>query len=132
MLRTFDPNDMFSGMSTGPDQEFLDSITPDVMKCLNNAGFFSRLDDLLCPKDRSIPVEGCRGDYRWSESILRESGFDSQELTEVLDVLGSQGACCDCEVLYNVAESSRLKAQYWQQQAQSGEVRAKHDPSRPG
>ena len=39
--------------------------------------------------------------------------MDSDEIADVLAVLQSRGACCDCEVLYNVAEESRLKARYW-------------------
>jgi hypothetical protein len=41
-------------------------------------------------------------------------------------VLRAQGACCDCEVLYNVAESSRLKAEYWKRQAHGTEAKPKH------
>ena len=37
----------------------------------------------------------------------------SDDVDDILAVLTSRGACCDCEVLYNVAEESRLKAQYW-------------------
>jgi len=39
--------------------------------------------------------------------------MNGEDVRDVLDVLRSQGACCDCEVLYNVAENSRLKARYW-------------------
>lgn len=28
-------------------------------------------------------------------------------------VFMSMGGYCDCEILFNVAESSRLKAEYW-------------------
>ena len=39
--------------------------------------------------------------------------LDTTAMEEVFDVLRSQGGFCDCEVLYNVSESSRLKATYW-------------------
>jgi hypothetical protein len=29
-----------------------------------------------------------------------------------------QGGFCDCEILYNVAEQSRLKAEYWMAKAE--------------
>jgi Protein of unknown function (DUF2695) len=45
-----------------------------------------------------------------SESVLRTAGFDSEEMADIFDVLRSKGGCCDCEILYNVAESSRLKS----------------------
>jgi len=31
----------------------------------------------------------------------------------VIEVLNANGASCDCEVLYNVAEESRFKSEYW-------------------
>jgi len=105
-------------MEDAPEREVIASITPDVMKCVNRVLLFERLDDLLCPKDDSKPGESCRHDFRLSESLLRASGFvESSDMSEILNVLKSLGACCDCEVLYNVAESSRLKARYWQNRA---------------
>lgn len=99
---------MFTRVEAGPDHALVASITPDVMKCLGRSGFFERLDDLPCPKDGSRPREGCCGDSKLSESILRASGFDSSDLTDIVNVLRSQGGCWDCEILYKVAESSRL------------------------
>jgi hypothetical protein len=101
---------MFTCMEAEPDQELISSITPDVMTCLERSGFFRKLDDLLRPEDYSQPHADCSGDYQLSKSILPAAGFDSADLTDIFNVLRSQGGCCDCEILYNVAESSRLKA----------------------
>lgn len=100
-------------MEVDPDDELITLITPDVMKCLDYENFFGKLDDLLCPKDRTGTSEECRGDHRLSESILYAAGFDSSESSDILSVLRSKGGSCDCEILYNVVKSSRLKAEYW-------------------
>ena len=116
----------FTCVETDPDHDLISSITPDVMTCLERSGLFRKLDDLLCPEGRSQPRANCSGDYQLSKSILQAAGFDSSELTDIFGVLGSQGGCCDCEILYNVAESSRLKADYWRDRAKGLNARGKH------
>ena len=37
----------------------------------------------------------------------------SEEIADVLAVMRFKGGRCDCEILYNVGEESRLKAEYW-------------------
>ncbi len=49
--------------------------------------------------------------------ILNDRGFDSDAAGEVLQVLQLRGAHCDCEILFNVAEDSRLKSGYWKSRA---------------
>jgi Protein of unknown function (DUF2695) len=120
---------MFACM-TDPHHDLILSITPDVMTCLERSGFFHKLDDLLCAEDQSQPRTDCAGDYQLSERILRADGFDSTELADIFGVLRSQGGCCDCEILYNVVESNRLKAAYWRNQAKGLDARAKHASSR--
>lgn len=109
---------MFDYMETDADNEFIDSIAPDVMSCLVRSRFFEKLDVLLCPSDDSRKRGGCRGDYRLAESVLLELGFKVTDLDDVYRVLRSEGACCDCEILYNVAASSRLKSEYWRSRAE--------------
>jgi len=122
----------FTCMETDPDHDLISSITPDVMTCLERS-LFRKRDDLLCPEHPSQSRADCSGDYQLSKSILQAAGFDSSELTDIFGVLGSQGGGCDCEILYNVAESSRLKSEYWRNRAKGLEVHAKHVPhSRPG
>jgi hypothetical protein len=116
---------MVSPMDVGPDSDLIASITPDVMTCFRRSHFFERLDDVLCPKGDSGQREVCDGDCKISERILEAAGFDSDDLKDMFGVLRAQGACCDCEVLYNLAESNRLKAEYWKRQAHDAEAKPK-------
>jgi hypothetical protein len=103
-------------MDDDSHNDLVSSITPFVMNCLRRSQFFERLDDLLCPKEGSTPRD-CNGDYALSEPILKEAGYYSEAVQDIFDVLRSQGSCCDCEILYSVAETSRLKANYWRSRA---------------
>lgn len=103
-------------MAADKENDYIPSITPDVMKCLDRTEFFRKLDDSLCPAADAPPKE-CSHTYATSEAILRESGFDKDDIEDIVAVLQSLGGCCDCEILYNVAESSRLKANYWRNRA---------------
>ena len=116
-------------MSDDKNDEFLDSITPDVMKCLDRARFFDKLDDLLCPRQSEKAPQSCSGNFELSISVLRASGFDESDLDDIFAVLRSRGGFCDCEILYNVSETNRLKVRHWQEQAnQLGESK-KHQHS---
>jgi Protein of unknown function (DUF2695) len=54
------------------------------------------------------------------------------DLDDIFAVLQSKGGFCDCEVLYNVAETSRLKAKYWRSQVAGETEKTPHTPhSRP-
>jgi len=119
-------------MGSTSDDNLISSISPDVMKCLGRCGFFEKLDWLLSPEDDSIPAQGCDGTYKLCESILIAAGFERAELDDIFAVLQSKGGFCDCEVLYNVAETSRLKANYWRGRATGQTTHARHKPySRP-
>jgi uncharacterized protein DUF2695 len=56
------------------------------------------------------PSDGFFYRDKLSESILAAAGFERAEVDNIFAMLQSKGGCCDCEVLYNVAETSRLKA----------------------
>jgi hypothetical protein len=99
------------------DEEFLKSIAPNVLGVLEKKGFFTRLDDLFCPVDPLADRAKCGHSFDISFSILRDLGMDSDDLDDVLGVLRFGGACCDCEVLYNVADESRLKSEHWKASA---------------
>ena len=99
------------------DSELIADITPDVMRCLSGAGVFKALDDVLCPADGSHPRRPCHGDYRHSRAVLLARGFGEHELFDVFHVLMARGGYCDCEILYNAVEESRLKAEYWRARA---------------
>ena len=123
---------MFAHMEPASDDDLISSIAPDVMKCLGRCGFFEKLDGLLSPEDNPIPAQGCDGTHKLSESILIAAGFDRAELDDIFAVLQSKGGFCDCELLYNVAETSRLKAHYWRARAAGQTAHEPHKPhSRP-
>jgi len=113
---------------TPADDEFISSIASNVMKCLASSFYFEKLDDLLSPEDNSGASENCDGTYRLSESILQSSAFEQDDLSDIFAVLQSKGACCDCEVLYNVAEKSRLKAKYWRSRGAGQRTEGTHEP----
>jgi Protein of unknown function (DUF2695) len=100
-----------------PDAELIADIGPDVMRCVSGARVFEALDDLLCPADASRPRQRCHGDYRHARAVLLARGFRAGELFDVFHVLMARGGYCDCEILYNAAEASRLKAEYWRARA---------------
>ena len=100
-----------------PDSELIAEITPDVMRCLVGASVFEVLDDVLCPADQSKVRQRCHGDYRHARGVLRARGFRANEEFDVFHVLMARGGYCDCEILYNAVEESRLKAEYWQARA---------------
>jgi hypothetical protein len=100
-----------------PDNELVDPIAPYVMRKLTSVGFFEKLDDQLCPSGNNASPGHCQGRYEISEPLLRSLGFDDEERNEIFQVLQSKGGFCDCEILYNVVETNRLKANYWKARA---------------
>ncbi len=93
------------------------SIAPDVLAALEKSGAFSPLDDLMAREDELAGAEPCQGDFRLLKRVLAEKGFGKHgEIDEIFDichVMMFHGAFCDCEVLFNVVETSRLKSRYW-------------------
>jgi len=110
-----------------PDEEFIASIASDVMSCLTSVRFFGALDDMLCPANQESSRATCGGDFKNSKSALQRCGVDESDFSDVFHVLMSKGGFCDCEVLYNVAENSRLGAEYWRAR---GDNRVPYDPHR--
>src|ERR1039457_4270672 len=96
-----------------PDEELITSIAPDVLRSLRERGFFAALDDVLCPLNDNSQPHPCTGDFREAKQALQVCGFPESDLSDVSHVFMEQGAFCDCEILYNAAEESRLKAQHW-------------------
>ena len=86
------------------------------MRALARRGFFDALDSQLCQADPDRGPIVCAHNFDVSKSILKSLGFPDD--VGIIEVLEHLGACCDCEVLYNVAEDSRLKAKYWRAQIQ--------------
>jgi hypothetical protein len=96
-----------------PDQELISAIKPGVLTTLKACGFFTALDELLYPKDASPDVRECSGDFRHSKHVLGKCGIAPPDWSDVFHVLMDEGAFCDCEVLYNVAPESLLRAKHW-------------------
>jgi hypothetical protein len=113
-----------------PDEDFIASITADVMRSLTTKGFFDALDAVLSPVEESRAPVACRGDYENSKAILRGLGFDDAALDDIFAVLMDRGGFCDCEILYNAAESSRLKTKYWRARAGGGPPSSTHHGSK--
>jgi hypothetical protein len=111
------PGERPEDVEEDPDEEFIASITPDVLGSLQARGFFARLDDVFCPANSPAPGQVCSGDFRYAKRTLQHCGFEESDWSDVFHVLMGQGAFCDCEILYNAATESRLKSQYWQRRA---------------
>jgi hypothetical protein len=107
-------------------EKLIASIMPDVMRCLAKCGYFEDLDNRLCPSEEEIAPESCHGDFRISLEILQSHGFTNMDTADIFSVLLAQGGFCDCEVLYNVAETSRLKSNYWRAVAEGRDPKLFH------
>jgi hypothetical protein len=111
------------------DDELIGEIAPDVIKVLVSQRFFEALDDQMCPADLAQPRLRCAGTYAIATAILTKGGFDPLAIGEITQVFASVGACCDCEILFNVAEESRLRSEYWKARSDLNappESRARH------
>jgi Protein of unknown function (DUF2695) len=111
MIDNYSSNDV--QMAEGLDDESIEVITPYVLEALRNKNFFERLDDQLSPVDVSVSAKTCTHTYDISTTTLAECGFDAAEIEDIKQEMLKNGGCCDCEILYNVAEDSRLKSRYW-------------------
>jgi len=99
-----------------PDEKLIAAIAPDVLRSLQERGFFAALDDLLCPVNSDSQLQTCTGDFQRAKQALQKCGFGESDWSDVFHVLMEQGGFCDCEILYNTAEESRLKASHWKAQ----------------
>jgi hypothetical protein len=104
-------------MNDDLESDFIKDITPGVLSELERIRLFQKLDDQFCPVGVSDPTVKCGHSYAQTEKILKNAGMDSEDVEDILAVLHSLGGCCDCEILYNVAEESRLKSKYWKARA---------------
>lgn len=95
-----------------PDEQLIAAIKPDVLKTLQARGFFTALYEMLYSKNGGDRRE-CSGDFRHSKQVLERCGIAQSDWNDVFHVLMDEGAFCDCEVLYNFAPESRLRAEYW-------------------
>lgn len=96
-----------------PDEQMIADIKPHVLGVLQESGFFAALDKLLFTEDANASRQQCSGDFRHSKQALAACGFAESDFSDVFHVLMDEGGFCDCEVLYNAAPESRLRADYW-------------------
>jgi hypothetical protein len=96
-----------------PDEKLIKNITPDILKVLNKIGFFTKLDDLMCPINSTAKPYLCKGDFEISKSILKNHNFSQEDLFDIFHVMMQLGGFCDCEILTNVVEESRFKTEAW-------------------
>ena len=101
------------------------------MKALKKSKFFLSLDNLMAPEDSLKKGLPCHGDFDLTKQVLKEKGFKEEgkidEIFDICHVLMSEGAYCDCEVLYNVTDESRLKTRYWKQRSKEmGDAQQEH------
>jgi hypothetical protein len=106
-----------------PDEGLIAAIVPDVLHALQERGFFTALDGLLCPVTSTSQAQTCSGDFRIAKQALEMCEFPESDWSDVFHVLMEQGAFCDCEILFNAKEGSRLKAQYWRNEGSDRMVR---------
>lgn len=108
------PGQRDEDVQVDPDEDFIESITADVLHSLQARRFFAALDDVFCPTNSITSGQVCSGDFRNAKRTLQHCGFEESDWSDVFHVLMGQGGFCDCEILYNVVTESRLKSQYWQ------------------
>jgi hypothetical protein len=83
-------------------------IGDDIVADLAQAGYFTCLDDLLCPPDADRPRIPCGHSFAGSIHILRDMPVDLYDIERILNYFRPNGACCDCQVLTRFAPESRF------------------------
>jgi len=111
------PDERPEEIEDDPDEQFIESITADVMGVLQKKGFFAALDEVFLSEGDPVHPRTCFGDFRHAKQTLQLCGFEELDWSDVFHVLMGQGAFCDCEILYNAAVESRLKARYWKRRS---------------
>ena len=78
------------------------------------------------PKTRRVHFRTVMEHTDYPCRFFSPAGFSRDDLEDTFAVLKPKGEFCDCEVLYNVAEFSRLKAQYWRGRAEGLQDAPRH------
>ena len=99
-------------MTFEPMQDFAPGlfvqIGDDIVGDLARAGYFARLDDLLCPAYPTQPREACGHHFAGSIQVLRDLPVDLYDIERILNFFRPNGARCDCQVLARFAPESRF------------------------
>jgi Protein of unknown function (DUF2695) len=97
--------------------EFIESIAPDVLRCLQRRNFFERLEGNVFPEGPGSRGT-CDHSYRHLISLMEAEAWpDKDHREDVFDVMRSKGGFCDCEIIYNVAPESQVREHYWKRRA---------------
>lgn len=123
------PGEDMHMLAEDPDEELIESITPEVLGVLEASGFFSALDNLFCLKLCATNPQTCSGDFRHARQLLQTIPFEVSDWSDLFHVLMGQGAFCDCEIFYNVASESRLKANHWRRHLHDAQVVSQKFPT---
>jgi hypothetical protein len=96
-------------------------VSPHTLELLTRKKLFERLDDRFCPADSTHARAWCQGGFELTARILSEAGIEPEQVEPILQELSANGSSCDCGVLFNAAQESRLKTEYWLTRALTGE-----------
>ncbi len=96
-------------------------ISPQTLELLTKKKLFERLDDRLCPAESTHARAWCLGGFELTARLLSEAGIEPERIEPILQELAGNGSSCDCGVLFNTAQQSRLKTEYWLTRALNGE-----------
>lgn len=96
------------------DQETIDDIKEQILAILRNKFPFISLFD----KEFYTENVKCFGDFRVSKKILTDLNFSVEDQFDIFHVLMSEGAYCDCEILFNVFRESEYSKEYWSKRHQ--------------
>ena len=89
--------------------EFVESIAPDVLACLDRDGFFRKLEQKVWPDGPKV----CDNTFANTLALTAAGGYGSEEQEDILDVVRSKGGFCDCEVMLNVAPNCEARERHW-------------------
>ena len=95
------------------DEEYIENISSFIMEALEKTKYFKKLDTLMLPLNPFKKEKKCYGDFALTKKILAESNFDENKIFDICHLIMSKGGYCDCEVLFNVSETSRYRKKYW-------------------
>src|ERR1700722_17680506 len=94
-----------------PDEsfdEFIESITEDVLRVLGGQGFFRKLEERVWP-DGPDGRKVCDGSFANAIDIATADGHSLEDQDGIFHVMRSRGGFCDCEISLNAAPESEVR-----------------------
>jgi hypothetical protein len=96
--------------------EFIESITEDVLRVLSSQGFFCKIEGRVWP-DGPDGRKVCDGSFANAVDIATADGHSLEDQDDIFHVMRSRGGFCDCEIVLNVAPESAVRERYWKKKA---------------